>query len=62
MYCFPQDNVEGLLSPGHDCACRHCWISSFFTPLGKRPLFFLKKRLRARPEQHFNNESLTSNI
>ena len=26
-------------SPGRDRACRHCWISSFWTPSGKRRLF-----------------------
>ena len=34
---FPQHNVE---SPGRDRACRHCWISSFWTPSGKRRLHF----------------------
>ena len=30
----------GSFSPGSDRACRHCWISSFGTPLGKRLLYF----------------------
>ena len=38
-YFFLKIILRVSFSPGPDLACRHCWISSFRTPLGKRPLF-----------------------
>ena len=37
-------------SPGHDRPCRHCWISSFWTPW-ENGNYFLKKTLQSIPEQ-----------
>ena len=41
--CFllvPNLMLSVFFSPGRNRACRHCWISSFLTPSGKRLLYF----------------------
>ena len=35
---FPHHMLSVSFSPGRNRACRHCWISSFWTPSGTRPL------------------------
>ena len=40
IYCSSSNIMLRVsFSLGRDRACRHCWISSFWTPLGKRALF-----------------------
>ena len=40
-------------SPGRDRACRHCWISSFWTRSGKRRLYFSRGPLFKPPGRTF---------
>ena len=39
IFCYPLNIMLRVsFSPDRDRVCRHCWISPFWTPLGKRPL------------------------
>ena len=56
---FPQHMLRASFSPGRNRACRHCWISTFWTPSGKRLLqtmpetIFKKNALQTTPDNNF---------